>query len=56
MRQVPRSRHDDPANLDARVERAVADGLVVVGFEIGRTRDLTRPADLVRENFPYLGS
>ena len=43
-----------PFELADAYERAVADGLVVVGFEIGRTRDLTHPADLVRENFPYL--
>jgi NDP-sugar pyrophosphorylase family protein len=45
-----------PFELADAYERAVADGVVVVGFEIGRTRDLTYPADLVRENFPYLGS
>jgi NDP-sugar pyrophosphorylase family protein len=45
-----------PYELADAYERAVADALVVVGFEIGRTRDLTHPADLVRENFPYLGS
>jgi UDP-N-acetylglucosamine diphosphorylase / glucose-1-phosphate thymidylyltransferase / UDP-N-acetylgalactosamine diphosphorylase / glucosamine-1-phosphate N-acetyltransferase / galactosamine-1-phosphate N-acetyltransferase len=45
-----------PYELADAYERAVADGVVVLGFEIGRTRDLTHPADLVRENFPYLGS
>jgi NDP-sugar pyrophosphorylase family protein len=45
-----------PYELADAYERAVADGIVVVGFEIGSTRDLTHPADLVRENFPYLGS
>ena len=45
-----------PYELAEAYERAVDDGLVVVGFEIGRTRDLTHPADLVQENFPYLGS
>jgi glucose-1-phosphate thymidylyltransferase len=45
-----------PYELADAYERAVEAGLVVVGFEIGRTRDLTHPADLVRENFPYLGS
>jgi CTP:molybdopterin cytidylyltransferase MocA len=29
-------------------------GLEVVELEIGKTRDLTDPLDLVRENFPYL--
>jgi hypothetical protein len=27
----------------------------VAAVEIGPTRDLTEPADLVRENFAYLG-
>jgi NDP-sugar pyrophosphorylase family protein len=27
----------------------------IAGIEIGKTRDLTHPIDLVRENFPYLG-
>ena len=45
-----------PYELADAYERAVAADIVVVGFEIGRTRDLTHPADLVRENFPYLGS
>jgi len=26
----------------------------VSAIQVGRTRDLTDPADLVRENFPYL--
>jgi len=30
-----------------------ASGAVVV---VGGTRDLTRPDDLIRENFPYLGA
>ena len=29
-------------------------GLQVVELRIGKTRDLTDPLDLVRENFPYL--
>ena len=29
-------------------------GEFVHGIEIGPTRDLTRPLDLVVENFPYL--
>jgi NDP-sugar pyrophosphorylase family protein len=45
-----------PYELADAFEHGVAADLVVVGFEIGRTRDLTHPADLVRENFPYLGS
>jgi UDP-N-acetylglucosamine diphosphorylase / glucose-1-phosphate thymidylyltransferase / UDP-N-acetylgalactosamine diphosphorylase / glucosamine-1-phosphate N-acetyltransferase / galactosamine-1-phosphate N-acetyltransferase len=45
-----------PYELAEVFERAIAAGLPLAGIEIGRTRDLTRPADLVRENFPYLGS
>jgi hypothetical protein len=37
-------------------EKAIAAGLPIAGVEIGKTRDLTHPADLVRANFPYLGS
>jgi CTP:molybdopterin cytidylyltransferase MocA len=33
---------------------AVAAGAHVSGIQIGGTRDLTDPIDLVRENFPYL--
>lgn len=45
-----------PFELADAYERAIADGRDILGVEIGRTRDLTHPADLVRENFPYLGS
>ena len=34
---------------------AIAAGLAIAGVEIGKTRDLTYPVDLMRENFPYLG-
>jgi NDP-sugar pyrophosphorylase family protein len=34
--------------------RALESNRPIAGIEIGRTRDLTRPVDLVRENFPYL--
>ena len=33
---------------------AVAGGAEVSAIQVGRTRDLTSPVDLVRENFPYL--
>jgi CTP:molybdopterin cytidylyltransferase MocA len=33
---------------------AVEGGARVSAIQIGRTRDLTSPVDLVRENFPYL--
>ena len=36
--------------------RAIAAGLAIAGFEIGKTRDLTHPVDLVEENFPYLSA
>jgi MobA-like NTP transferase domain len=45
-----------PFELGVAFEKAIAAGLAIAGFEIGRTRDLTYPIDLVRENFPYLGS
>jgi NDP-sugar pyrophosphorylase family protein len=38
--------------LQAGIDR----GLQVSGIEIGPTRDLTRPEDLLEENFPYLAS
>lgn len=45
-----------PFELADAVERAVRSGLAVAGIEIGKTRDLTHPVDLVDENFPYLTS
>ena len=33
---------------------AASDGAKVSGIQVGRTRDLTSPVDLVRRNFPYL--
>lgn len=41
-----------PFELAGVLERSVAGG--VTALPLGPTRDLTRPADLVRENFPYL--
>jgi dTDP-glucose pyrophosphorylase len=43
-----------PFELGVAFERAIADGLAVAGLEIGKTRDLTHPVDLVMENFTYL--
>jgi len=43
-----------PFELGLAFERAIASGLAVAGLEIGKTRDLTHPIDLVEENFPYL--
>lgn len=45
-----------PYELADAYVKAIARGLRIAGVEIGKTRDLTHPVDLVRENFPYLGS
>jgi bifunctional UDP-N-acetylglucosamine pyrophosphorylase/glucosamine-1-phosphate N-acetyltransferase len=45
-----------PYELASAAQRAVDEGLELAGLEIGPTRDLTHPIDLVKENFPYLGS
>jgi NDP-sugar pyrophosphorylase family protein len=47
---------DGAPGLADVVQAAVDDGLGIAGIEIGTTRDLTRPQDLIVENFPYLGS
>ena len=44
-----------PYELREAYARALAAGEHVAGIEIGRTRDLTHPVDLVEQNFPYLG-
>ena len=46
--------HRTPFELADAVERAVGRGLEIAGIEIGKTRDLTHPVDLMQENFPYL--
>src|SRR6266536_247733 len=43
-----------PFELADVLQRGVDRGEEVLGFEIGPTRDLTNPLDLVKENFPYL--
>jgi len=43
-----------PYELADAYQRAIDAGLAIPGIEIGTTRDLTRPEDLVVENFPYL--
>src|SRR5215210_2703148 len=43
-----------PYELVESYQRAIDGGAHVIAVEIGPTRDLTRPLDLVRENFPYL--
>ena len=45
-----------PYELADLFQRAVDDGFEIAGVEIGPTRDLTYPLDLVQENFTYLGS
>jgi CTP:molybdopterin cytidylyltransferase MocA len=43
-----------PYELQDVFSNATAAGAEVSAIQVGRTRDLTEPADLVRENFPYL--
>jgi CTP:molybdopterin cytidylyltransferase MocA len=43
-----------PFELATAFQRAIDAGTTVLGVEIGPTRDLTEPADLVRHNFLYL--
>lgn len=43
-----------PFELATAFQQAIDAGDKVAGIEIGPTRDLTTPEDLVRENFPYL--
>jgi CTP:molybdopterin cytidylyltransferase MocA len=45
-----------PYELAEAFAKGIAAGHPIAGFEIGKTRDLTYPVDLVKENFPYLGS
>jgi NDP-sugar pyrophosphorylase family protein len=43
-----------PFELATAFQQAIDAGERVAGIEIGPTRDLTEPADLLLENFPYL--
>ena len=43
-----------PYELADAFELALEAGERVAGIEIGKTRDLTRPEDVIVENFPYL--
>lgn len=45
-----------PYELRDAYQRAIDAGLEVAGIEIGTTRDLTDPLDLIEQNFPYLRS
>jgi NDP-sugar pyrophosphorylase family protein len=44
-----------PFELAEALRATVAAGEAVAALEVGPTRDLTRPADIVARNFPYLG-
>ncbi|HXE92524.1 MAG TPA: sugar phosphate nucleotidyltransferase [Gaiellaceae bacterium] len=43
-----------PYELEKAFQSAIDYGRTVIAVEIGKTRDLTYPLDLVEENFPYL--
>jgi glucose-1-phosphate thymidylyltransferase len=45
-----------PYELENAFRSAIEEGEAVISVEIGKTRDLTYPLDLVEENFPYLQS
>jgi dTDP-glucose pyrophosphorylase len=50
LRDVP----GPPFELASVVREAIEAGKEIVALELGPTRDLTRPADVVVQNFPYL--
>ena len=43
-----------PFELLEAYQHAIGDGLRILAFEVGPTRDLTDPLDLMKENFVYL--
>jgi NDP-sugar pyrophosphorylase family protein len=47
---------EPPYELESAFQAAIDAGETVMAIEIGKTRDLTYPLDLVEENFPYLRS
>jgi dTDP-glucose pyrophosphorylase len=47
-------RDREPFELANAYQAAVDDGARIAAVEIGKTRDLTDPLDVVEENFPYL--
>jgi NDP-sugar pyrophosphorylase family protein len=49
-------RDQPPYELGNAFQSAIDAGETVMAVEIGKTRDLTYPLDLVKENFPYLRS
>jgi choline kinase len=50
LRDVP----GPPFEIARAVQDALARGKGILALELGPTRDLTRPTDVVEENFPYL--
>lgn len=50
LRSVP----GPPFEIAHAVQEAIAAGKEVLALQMGPMRDLTRPADVVRHNFPYL--
>jgi len=52
LRDVP----GPPYELAAAFRNELGAGIEILALEVGPTRDLTRPADVVVENFPYLWS
>jgi NDP-sugar pyrophosphorylase family protein len=51
---VRRELRGPPFELAAAFQAAIDMGVRVSAIQVRRTRDLTTPVDLVRENFPYL--
>jgi hypothetical protein len=47
-------RDRQPFELANAFQAAVDAGATIAAIEIGKTRDLTDPLDVVEENFPYL--
>jgi hypothetical protein len=47
-------RDRSPYELENAFQAAIDEGETIAAIEIGKTRDLTYPLDLVKENFPYL--
>jgi glucose-1-phosphate thymidylyltransferase len=45
-----------PFELSEALTRALEEGKEVAALELGPTRDLTRPTDVILRNFPYLWS
>ena len=46
----------EPWELVNAFQAAIDAGMEIAGIEIGPTRDVTTPFDLLEENFPYLGA